>query len=61
MQLTIYNIFGEGIIKYRVYIFELVSGTVHGLCIIKPSIKIYREKINIDEDKVISTIICLKI
>jgi len=51
MQLTIFDVLGETLMQYRVYIFELVSATVHLICIIIPSIKIYREKVREDDDK----------
>jgi len=52
MQLTVFDVFGETLMQYRVYIFELVSATVHLICIIIPSIRIFKEKVREDNDKV---------
>jgi len=57
MQFAIRGKFGETILLYRLYIFQLIPITIHNICIMKPIIQILISKLKKkDETLVISYI-----
>jgi len=41
MSLTMNSVFGDIVFKYRIYIFQMITMTVHVMCVIDPLINIF--------------------
>jgi len=52
MQLAIFEVVNDTIIKYRTYIFQVYSAIVHLICVIEPLTKIFVSKFRKNKKKV---------